>query len=122
GAEELGIYSSIASPTLVVQVFATVVFNPFLPNLSLLYNSGNIDKFRKVLHKIYLLMFLMCIVVCIGAMIFGRLGLTILFGKDILEYYYLFMPIVWCTILTAIIYVLSAIVVAIRKITALVIG
>lgn len=122
GAEELGIYSSIASPTLVVQVFATVVFNPFLPNLSLLYNSGNIDKFRKVLHKIYLLMFLMCIVVCIGAMIFGRLGLTILFGKDILEYYYLFMPIVWCTILTAIIYVLSAIVVAIRRITALVIG
>lgn len=122
GAEQLGIYSSLASPTLVVQVFASVVFNPFLPKFSILYNSGGVKQLKNTLHRIYLLLIIMSIVVSGGAMILGKIGLTILFGKSILEYYYLFMPIVGCTILTAIICVVSAIVVALRKIKWLLLG
>ena len=122
GAEELGIYSSIASPTLVVQVFANVAFNPFLPQFSLLYNRGDIKKLKQMLHKVYFFMVSMCILVSLGVLVFGRLGLQILFGENILKYYYLFYPIVWCTILTAIIYVLSAIMIALRRTVALVVG
>lgn len=122
GATDLGIYSSMASPTLVVQVFASVAFNPFLPRFTEVYYSGDIDKFRRMLHKSYLVLAGMCVVVCIGAALVGRIGLWILFGKDILDYYYLFLPIVWCTLLTAIIWIISAILIALRKIRWLIAG
>lgn len=122
GAEELGIYASIASPTLVVQVMASVIFNPFLPRLTKIYVSGEIVTFRKMFHNVLSALACMSVVVCIGASLVGRLGLKILFGEKILEYYYLFMPIVWCTILTAMIWIISSIVVAIRQIKYLLIG
>ena len=122
GAEELGIYSTIASPTLVVQVFASVVFNPFLPKVSKVFYSGNMDAFSKMLHKVYLLLGGMTVVVLIGVAVLGRVGLKILFGNTILIYYDLFIPIVLCTIMTAIVWVISAILVALRKTKYLLIG
>ena len=122
GVEELGIYASIASPTLVVQVMASVAFAPFLPQFIKLYVDGEIKTFRAMFHKILLALLGLALVIIAGAALCGRLGLTVLFGKDILEYYYLFMPIVLCTILTAVIWILSSIVTAMRKIKSLLIG
>lgn len=122
GTDELGIYSTIASPTLVVQVFASVAFNPFLPGMSKLYVDGDYKAFRKLLHKVFLAFVGMCVVVTLGAALLGKPGLWLLFGKDILKYYELFMPIVWCTILTAIIWIMSAIMVAMRKIGWMLVG
>lgn len=122
GADELGIYSSIASPTLVVQVFASVVFTPFLPAISQIYVNGDLTKYRKVLYKVYLLLAGLGGIVTVGALLFGRLGLRLLIGGDILKYYDLFLPIVWCTILTAVIWVLSAIITAMRKMNVLLAG
>ncbi len=122
GAEALGIYSSISSPTLVVQVFASVVFTPFLPMVSQVYVNRDMMKFRKMLHRIYLMLAILGVVVTIGAMLFGKIGLKILLREDILQYYDLFMPIVWCTILTAGIWVMSAIMTAMRELKILLIG
>lgn len=122
GAEELGIYSTIASPTLVVQVCASVVFNPFLPEISKEFYSGNMNVFSKMLHKVYLLLGGMTVIVLLGAELLGRIGLKILFGNSILTYYDLFMPIVLCTIMTAMVWVISAILVALRKTKYLLIG
>ena len=64
----------------------------------------------------------MCVIVNLGVFIFGKLGLEILYGADILKYYDLFLPIVWCTIFTAVIWIISAILIALRKIGFLVAG
>lgn len=122
GKDLLGIYSSMASPTLVVQVFASVVFNPFLPGLIKRYMDGELEKFNRQLNKTIGMLAVMSVVVTLGGMLLGRLGLTILFGKSILEYYELFLPIVWVTILTAWVWVLYAIVVGMRLIKELLIG
>ncbi len=122
GTEQLGIYSTIASPTLVVQVFASVAFNPFLPTFSEAYVGKDYERFLKLLRKTYLALIGLCIVVTAGAMLLGRFGLTILFGSQILEYYDLFLPIVWVTILTAIIWILSAVITAMRQMKWLLIG
>ena len=122
GTEELGIYSTIATPTLVVQVFAAVAFNPFLPKFSTVFVNKEYDKFLVLLKKTYAALIGMAAVVTLGAMLLGRWGLSLLFGKGILDYYELFMPIVWVTILTAFIWILYAIVVAIRRIHWLLIG
>lgn len=122
GRDQLGIYSSMASPTLVVQVFASVAFNPFLPAFSLAYQQGDLKRFRGMFHKSLAVLAAMCLVVTLGAVILGRPGLKLLFGPDILEHYGLFLPIVWCTILTALIWILSSLVVALRRIRWLLIG
>ena len=122
GTEQLGIYSTIASPTLVVQVCASVVFNPFLPVISVAYIEKDYDAFLKMLRKTYLALAGLCVVVTVGAIIFGRIGLTILLGEQILAYYDLFIPIVWVTILTAIIWIISAVIVGMRQMKWLLVG
>ena len=122
GTTILGIYSSMASPTLVVQVFATVVFSPFLPRLSKMIEENNMASFRKAMRKVYLFYVCLAIVVQCGAMILGRWGLKLLFGKSILAYYNAFYPIVWCTILLGCVYTMGAILVALRKIRFLCFG
>ncbi|MDD6157345.1 MAG: lipopolysaccharide biosynthesis protein [Lachnospiraceae bacterium] len=120
--ETLGIYSTIASPVLVVQLFASVVFSPFLPKFSQIYNDGKIDVFRKLLHKVYMFLGIFGVVVSVGAMLLGRWGLRLLLGESILDYYYLFMPIVFTALLTGIVWIISAIVILLRKIKALLIA
>lgn len=122
GAAQLGIYSSMASPTLVVQVFSMVAFSPFLPIISEKIHNGEKSEFKHILHKTYIVFVGLCIVVTIGAALLGKLGLKILFGESILQYYSIFMPIVWCTILTGIVWVLSSIIVALRRTKSLLIG
>ena len=52
----------------------------------------------------------------IGGMILGKIGLVILFGRNILKYYYLFYPIMIVTLLVSIIWILSSIMIAIREV------
>ena len=114
--EMLGIYSSIGSPTLVVQVFATYAFNPLLPRLAEYYSRRDYDEFLHVFHKLFIILVGFSIFVIIGASILGKYGLSILYGDDILSHYNLFLPLVWCTILTAFVWILNSIVISIRRI------
>ena len=107
GNDVLGVYSSIASPTLAVQVFASYAFNPLIPRIAVLFNEGRYDSFLQVFHKVILFFVVFAIVVCAGAMLVGRWGLNLLYGSSILESYELFMPLVWCTILTAYIWIMN---------------
>lgn len=116
GTAMLGIYSSMASPTLVVQVFATVAFSPFLPRLSRMIEENRMVPFRKAMRKVYLFYFALAATVQGGAMLLGRWGLRLLFGESILEYYEAFYPIVWCTILLGCVYTIEAVLVALRQI------
>ena len=122
GNDTLGIYSSIASPTLVVQVFATYAFNPLIPRIAILYKEKKYDEFLSIFYKIILFFIGFAVFTCFGAVLFGRIGLKILYGNDILNSYQLFMPLVWCTILTAYIWIMNSIVTSIRKIRPMMIS
>lgn len=122
GNDILGIYSSIASPTLVVQVFASYVFDPLVPKISVLFLEKRYDAFLKVFHKILLFFVGFAIFIYVGAIVCGRFGLSLLYGSDILDYYNMFMPLVWCTILTAYIWIMESIVTAIRKLAPMLVA
>ena len=51
GQDLLGIYSTVASPTVIVQLLASVVFSPFLPLFAKAYNSGNKKLFSQYIKK-----------------------------------------------------------------------
>lgn len=116
GNDMLGVYSSIASPTLIVQVFATYAFNPLIPKISLFFVEKRYENFLKVFHTILLIFVVLGVGVNIGALLLGKFGLKILYGEEILKNYSLFMPLVWCTILTAYVWILNSVITAIRQI------
>ena len=122
GEDALGVYSSIASPTVVVQVFASVAFAPFIPKLAQLLEQKEYDKFLKIQRFTYIGLAVLAGVVLAGAALLGRPALFLLFKEDILEYYDLFIPIVCCTILLAGVWVIDAIVVTVRRLKILLIG
>ena len=122
GNDILGIYASIASPTIAVQMIAAAIFAPFLPGLSVNLAERDFDKFNAKLIKIYGAFVGMAVVVIIGAMLLGRWGLSLLYPDDILDHYEFFMPVVLVTIMNAIVLVMQGILVAIRKISIMTVG
>lgn len=122
GDDILGIYSSIASPTLIVQVFASVAFAPIIPKLAEFLEKKDYRSFSKFLRLSYLALIGLAAVAMAGAALVGRAGLVLLFKEDILEYYGLFMPIVMCTILLACVWILQTIAVTVRRLKTLLIG
>lgn len=119
GKELLGIYASISLPVVLVQVFATYIFSPFTTIFADLYEKKDKKGFKILFFKITGVLVLLAVVCLIGAMIFGSFGLRILFGEDILEYNYLLIPLVVCTILTAFSWFVFTIIIVIRNFKAL---
>lgn len=119
GADQQGIYSTIAAPALIVQVCSAVVFSPFLPVFSQVYHDHDRKRFQRMLGKLYLAILGGSIVVTLGAVLLGRWGLKLLYGEEILAHYSIFLPVVWVTILTAVTWIFVAILTAMRKMKAL---
>ncbi|WP_281725342.1 lipopolysaccharide biosynthesis protein [Lachnoclostridium phocaeense] len=122
GSYELGIYGSIATPTLIVQVGASYIFNPFLTLFAEKYNCGEIDSFWKTLKKCFLSITVLSVIALLGGRILGKWGLTILYGAEIAQYVYLLVPLIFCTILTAIVWFLCALLTVVREFRGLIIG
>lgn len=122
GTEVLGVYSSIASPTLIVQVFATVAFAPFLPLISARISSDKYKPLRKAISKVYLMLTAGIVAIMIGAALIGKIALMILFGESIMTHVYLLLPIVMVTCLNGTIMIMSGILIAFRRIKLMVWG
>lgn len=122
GTELLGVYSSISSPTIVVQIVASYAFSPLLPHISDAFNMKRYNQLIKMIERLILLFIGFAIIIIIGAIIVGKFGLSVLYGNDILEYYDLFIPIVMCTIMTAFVYVFVSIDTAFRMQAQMMIG
>lgn len=122
GMSSLGVYSTIASPTLVVQVLAQVVFVPFIPKLAEYFDDGKYKEFQKAMNKTYLALIGFSVLTCFLAALLGRFFLRLLFGEKILESYNLFIPMIPVTLLTGTVWILVAIVTSLRKILTLTIN
>ncbi len=120
GQEALGIYASVATPTVFVQVAATYIFTPLIAVFAKHYMDSNLQKFNSLLFKCIasiIGIILLAIVVCI---FLGDLGLGILFGKDIIQYSYLLIPTICVTGIMALVLFLCMILTIFRKLSSLV--
>lgn len=100
GSEALGIYSTVATPAVIVRVAATYVFNPILTEIAKCYNE-NKRKFIKLVLKICGVLAGISLVCIVGAKLLGEFGLVLLYGEKIEPYVYLFMPVIGYTCLNA---------------------
>ncbi len=120
GQEALGIYASVATPTVFVQVAATYIFTPLIAVFAKHYMDSNLKKFNSLLFKCiasFIGIILLAIVVCV---FLGDWGLSILFGKEIILYSYLLIPTVCVTGIMALVLFLCMILTIFRKLGSLV--
>lgn len=122
GDSTLGIYVSIATPLLAVQLAALMIFNPLMPLFT--------DSFQKKQHKV----FYKLLWVCIGAVVvvtaagiiasewLGELFLRILFDETAAAYAHSLNAIVVCSTLTALRSLFTYILISLRKMKAIIIA
>lgn len=122
GSGMLGLYSTIASPTVIVQLASASIFSPFIPLFAKAYNEKNGKLFKQYIKKIIIFIFVGFIIVTGGVLIFGELGLKILYNNEIASHVDLLLPLVWCTFLAAASWLFAAVLISIRETKSLIFG
>ena len=115
GGYELGIYGSVATPTLIIQMGATYVFNPFVTVFA--------ERYYQKAGKLFMKAFWSCVAAVvaisaagmIGGKLLGQWGLNLLYGQEVAAHEELLLPLILCTILTAFSWLLCGILTAIRE-------
>lgn len=115
GKEILGIYSSVAMPTLLVQIASTFVFNPLIGSFAVAYSNRDKNNFRNIFIKCIIVIVAITVICEVGVVLFGDIGLKILFGDKILKYSHLLVPMIISTSLTAMVWFLCMILTVIRS-------
>lgn len=122
GSYELGIYGSVATPTLIIQMGATYIFNPFVTVFGERYQQKNKSGFIKSLRSCCLAVSIIAVIGLVGGKIFGYWGLKLLYGSEVAKYDELLIPLIFCTILTSFAWLLCGVLTAIREFKGLVIA
>lgn len=122
GSYQLGIYSSIATPTLIIQMGATYVFNPYITLFAERYHQRDKKGFIAILRKCIAAVILLAAVGLLGGKVLGKWGLNLLYGEAVAKYVDLLLPLIVCTILTGFSWLLSGVLTSVRAFKALVGG
>ncbi|MDD6551346.1 MAG: hypothetical protein PUF16_06150 [Lachnospiraceae bacterium] len=122
GVEKQGIYASIANPTYAVQVMGMAVFAPFLPMLATSLKEKNFNRFKRSVLNVSVILAAFSAFVLVMAAFLGRWVLGLFFGRKILEYYYLFIPVVISVIVNTFVYWFQGVLVALRQNVAVAVG
>lgn len=122
GSTALGIYASVATPTLIVQMAATYIFNPMVTVFSEAYAQKDKKRFVKTVRQCLTAVLCISAVGLVGGKLLGKYGLFLLYGESILPYEYLLIPIILCTVITACLWLFYNILTILRDFKALLLG
>jgi len=122
GDISLGIYATVTTPVMIIQVGISVLFAP-LTNLFTVYlKEGDKAKFVKVFFLVFVFILIVTLVFILLFHFFGGWGLGILFEDSIVPYAYLLPGAVIIAGLTASLWFLNVVFSAIRDIRGLFFG
>jgi O-antigen/teichoic acid export membrane protein len=124
GSEILGIYGSIAAPSIIVQTAGSFLFNPVIPSLAEDLQNGERKRFFARGIKYTGLIAAMTVVCVLGAAVFGRLGLSILFAgnKSVLDYAQMLIPTIVCSGLVTVAWLFATLLIVMREFKSLIFG
>ncbi len=118
----LGIFTSVAAPVAIVQMGASYIYNPLLDRFAKYYDQ--VDKKGLMVLFSKASIGIVCVggVALVGFALLGSPVLQLLFGDSILEYTYLLLPAIGAAIVTAYVWFVNDLLVAIRCFRGSVIG
>ena len=118
----LSIYGSVATPTLIIQMGATYIFNPFVTLFAERYHQKNKKGFLNALFLCSAAVAGLAVAGVIGGKFLGKWGLNLLLGEEVASHSDLLIPLIMCTVLTAFAWLLCGVLTAIRNFKGLVAG
>ena len=89
GSELLGIYTTVTSPALIVQLTAQTVLAPLLPMLANYFSKKAYRDFNNIIKKFLLLSFIILIIAFVGIGLFGNWAIGFIYGANLCKYTYL---------------------------------
>ena len=122
GSYAMGVYGSVSAPTVIVQMGASYIFNPFMTLFAEQYNSGNRKEFWITFRKCLCGIVGISVVSLIGGKLLGVWGLNLLYGQEIAEYVWLLLPLIVSTVLTAFIWFLCGLSTVVRDFRGLILS
>ena len=121
GNKMLGYYTTYANPAMIIQVAATYIVSPLITYFAEIYKSNKYKDFFKLLTKCLVGIIGLTFIALLMSKIFGIQIFSLLFGKKILKYYYLFNQVIIISMLTAIMWLLGGIITVLRRFKPLII-
>jgi len=89
GIENLGIYTSVIAPTIILQVVASLLFMPMINIFTNYLKDNNYIRLKNMFFLYFLFILFISIIFYFASIIFGEWGINILFGQSIIQYTYL---------------------------------
>ena len=114
GVASLGVYSSVAAPVAIIQMGASYIYNPLLGFFSEAYLKKDMKQLSKLLLKASIGIAVLGVASAFALDFFGRPLLALIFGPSIASYAYLLLPIIACAMISAYVWFLSDVLVALR--------
>lgn len=102
GETALGYYSSVATPSMVVQVGAQTIFIPLITPLADRLQENDKKGFINILKKVAAACALLSVIALIASALFGEWFLVLAFQETIRPYAYLFVPIIISTLMISV--------------------
>lgn len=121
GSSILGIYATIATPAVIVQVAATYIYNPLLTSFAKFRKEKDYKNTKSLFLKVILVIFLFAVLCTVGSIFLAKPILNILYGSRIAKHAYLFMPVIVYTSLTGFLWFFHNLLVVFRRIKTLMI-
>lgn len=118
-AEEMGIFSTVASPTVVISTLTSCIMIPFLPLFAKYINNKDRKNLFKIFFSFLLGVVLIGIIGCILANYLGVWFLTLLYGDGLQNYKMLFIYIIISICFGSALYCFNALFISGRKIPQL---
>ena len=115
GSKILGYYTTYANPAMIVQVAASFLVSPLITYFAELYKNEDTKNILKILLKCFIIITIIGVVAILFCTLFGRKLFAILFGKEIIKYYYLLNQMIVISVLTALMWLLAGIITMLRK-------
>jgi len=118
GSEALGIYNSVASPVVIVQMGAVYVYSPLMGEFADRFHSTNK---RSALALLWRTIGGILVVTAVAAALLLLLGdpvLRLIFGDKIIGHTDLLLPAIICTVMTAFAWFMNDLLIAVRDLKA----
>ena len=119
GTDKLGVYGAVSAPAMIINVVAVMVFNPLIPVVKRTYQEKGKKYFHILLLRIMGFIAVIGWVVMILVKLMGGVVLEFLFGDSIVSYVWILKPIALSAIVIAAVWIISNILITIRKIKEL---
>ena len=114
-AESLGVFSSIAVPTVIITTFAAGMILPIAPKLAERYNNRDGVQIAKALGVCTVIIAVIGGAATAFSAAVGRPILKLFFGEEILPYFSLLYYMIWASVIIAVNNCLSVFLTAVRK-------